>query len=196
MMANCKSLRDDAMIQRIIDIQKEKEFYPWSSEPHTASFLFALARLLEARRILELGTYKGFATLHFLQALDGLADSSLVTIDIKDYRSPILKQPEVQEAYTFVLGDSVKVVPQLRQTFDLAFVDTDHTYGHCVAEVEAILGILAPAGVIVLHDSMSFPGVGRAVEHFRDTCQSITLPTPLVAGRERPVSGLTILKRK
>lgn len=50
--------------------------------------------------------------------------------------------------------------------FDFVYVDADHTYEACLADLRACHRVVAPGGIIAGHDYDSKEGVARAVEQF------------------------------
>jgi len=173
------------------EMSLEPDFYPWSSEPETGELVWALARLLGSKRVLELGTFRGFMTLQLIRATES-AFGEVVTIDCDDHRSPVLRR--FDERYQFVQGDDLIVLPQLKQTFDLVYIDTTHTYEHTTSEME-LLRRHQPQATLLLHDPLAFPGVAQAIARFNPHYNALTLPTPR---RETfgTISGLAILTPK
>jgi caffeoyl-CoA O-methyltransferase len=84
-------------------------------------------RLLNPRRILEIGTYTGYATLCLAE---GVADDALVhTIEINDemedfIRKYLSRSPD-QQKIRLHFGDAMTIIPTLDETFDLVFIDAD-----------------------------------------------------------------------
>jgi predicted O-methyltransferase YrrM len=70
------------------------------------------------------------------------------------------------EAYKEVIeihrGTSVEVARQWSRPIDVLFIDGDHSYEGCRADLEAWLPFVQPGGWIAFHDS-SEAGVERAI---------------------------------
>jgi caffeoyl-CoA O-methyltransferase len=89
--------------------------------------LSMLSKMIRPKRILEIGTYTGYSALCLAE---GLADDGLlVTIDINDelqwiqdkyfLLSPVGKKIERH------FGDALELIPQLKEEFDIVFIDAD-----------------------------------------------------------------------
>lgn len=51
------------------------------------------------------------------------------------------------------------------RTFDMVFIDADHSYEGCAADIAAFTPLVAPGGLLCGHDyKLTFPGVIRAVD--------------------------------
>ncbi|MDR0983020.1 MAG: class I SAM-dependent methyltransferase [Culturomica sp.] len=90
-------------------------------------FLRMLCSLLGARRVLEIGTYTGYAAISMAAALPD--DGLLYTIDINDELEDTVNEYITKSGYgdkiKFIQGDALTVVPTLQETFDLVFIDAD-----------------------------------------------------------------------
>jgi predicted O-methyltransferase YrrM len=53
------------------------------------------------------------------------------------------------------------VANQINDSFDMIFLDGDHTYEVVKEDLKASLKLLNPGGVIVFHDAISWSGVAR-----------------------------------
>lgn len=127
--------------------------------PEQGHLLALFARLMSARRALEIGTFTGYSALAVALALP--ADGRLVALDI-DEVGPAIGREHWQRAG---VADKieVKIAPAaetLRQlendgaagSFDLAFVDADKTgYDHYY---ESALRLVRPGGMIVLDNTL------------------------------------------
>jgi len=89
--------------------------------------LSMLSKMIRPKCILEIGTYTGYSALCLAE---GLADDGLlVTIDINDelqwiqdkyfLLSPVGKKIERH------FGDALELIPQLKEEFDIVFIDAD-----------------------------------------------------------------------
>jgi caffeoyl-CoA O-methyltransferase len=89
--------------------------------------LAALAQMLHPKRILEVGTYTGYATLCLAEGLQ--EEGIIYTIDKNKALAPRV-QAYFQESgkgaqIRYYLGEALEVIPQLVETFDLVFIDAD-----------------------------------------------------------------------
>jgi predicted O-methyltransferase YrrM len=174
------------------EMAKEPDFYPYASEPETGDFLRALIGLLRPRSVLELGTHKGYGTVHLARALEGQPRARLVTIDRCDQRSPQLRA--LNGAYIFIEGHDLEIIPGLPGQFDLVYIDTTHRLEHTVAEINA-LHAHSPRAVLVLHDAISSPAVAEAISKFTNSYDVMVLPTP-PHPTMKWVNGLAVLSPK
>ena len=92
-----------------------------------AKLLHFLAKLIGARRILEIGTLAGFSGIWLARALPD--DGQLVTIELNpDYAEVAMSNFEaagVADRVDLRVGAALDVLPQLDGPFDLTFIDAD-----------------------------------------------------------------------
>jgi predicted O-methyltransferase YrrM len=86
-----------------------------------------LCRILRPRRILELGTYTGYATLCMAE---GIADDALIhTIEIddemEDFMMKYISRSPYKDRIKIHFGNAIDLIPTLNETFDMAFIDAD-----------------------------------------------------------------------
>ncbi|MDR1273744.1 MAG: O-methyltransferase [Odoribacteraceae bacterium] len=91
------------------------------------SFLRMTCRLLSARRVLEIGTFTGYAAIAMAS---GLADDGVLhTIDrddeVADLAREYIERAGLSRRVVFHAGDALRVIPALREVFDLVFIDGD-----------------------------------------------------------------------
>lgn len=84
-------------------------------------------RMLRPRRVLEIGTYTGYATLCMAEGLD---DGSLIhTLEIndemEDFIRKYLDRSPHKEKINLHFGDALEIIPKLNEVFDLVFIDAD-----------------------------------------------------------------------
>ncbi|HEY1187494.1 MAG TPA: class I SAM-dependent methyltransferase [Gemmata sp.] len=124
----------------------------------------ALWELARDKRVLELGRHTGRSTVALAQAA-----RELVSVDTRD------PAPAGEWLVRFGLdGDRValrrgrfsEVVTPPLGPFDLVFVDGEHDAPNVLADVELALSVLAPGGVLALHDypDPSWPDVRRVAD--------------------------------
>ena len=124
-----------SILTRKIEMLIEPRFVTF---PETSELIEALVTITDSRKILELGTYTGFTTLHILRAIIGKKDAKVVSIDArpahdKDFWKGFEEQMEHVEGWTpQTLSDSriTRNAP-----YDLVFVDSDHSIEHTKKEL-------------------------------------------------------------
>ncbi|MBT3515181.1 MAG: methyltransferase [Nitrospina sp.] len=109
-----------------------------------------LARLVEARRIIEIGTFGGYSAISMAEALP--EDGYLITCEVDPVaikfakrffnESPHGKKINLKE------GPALDTLKQLSGSFDMAFIDADKE--NYLNYYEAILPIIRPGGLIVV----------------------------------------------
>lgn len=146
---------EHAVLFRLIQEQIEKLFYPqFISYPEDAEFIEALIRLTMSKRILEVGMFTGFTTLHMIRAV--IPDGHVVAIDNQKVFPSFFSNPEIARYFDFMQGDTLEKLAGLQGVFpghfDLVFVDSDHSLEHTEKELELLFDITRPGSIFVFHD--------------------------------------------
>jgi caffeoyl-CoA O-methyltransferase len=89
--------------------------------------LSMISCMVRPASILEIGTYTGYSALCLAEGLQ--AGGRLVTIDINEeleekVRAYFLRSG-MNDRIEYIVGNAVQIVPALKQTFDLVFIDAD-----------------------------------------------------------------------
>ncbi len=144
-------------------------------------------REVNAKRVLEIGTFDGNTTLNIAANLPD--DGQVVTMDLPesdqvDYglaveegmrnvtdRSVLgaqFKGHELQPKIRQVFGDTAKAdFDALGGPFDLAFIDGCHDYAYVKSDTDNILRVMRPGGCVLWHDYAEMESVSRAVDEYR-----------------------------
>ncbi len=113
-------------------------------------FLKMLAHLLNARRILEVGTFSGYSALSMAEALDD--DGKLFTCEIDPKAIALARkyfeQSEHGRKITLLEGEALQSIAKLEPPFDLAFIDADKT--NYLRYFNAIVPLIRTGGLIVV----------------------------------------------
>ena len=142
-------------------------YVQWSDIRDHLPLFYSLVVTRKPRIVVELGTRGGVSTLAFLLALDHNRAGHLYSCDVDACGSARTKIESLglSPFWTFRQGDDLDWA-DCPTPIDVLFVDTSHTYEQTVAELRAFAPRLAPDGVILLHDTESFPAVRLAVQEF------------------------------
>ena len=86
-----------------------------------------LVRMQQPQRILEIGTYTGYATLCLAEGLSEGGEIHTIEIDdeMEDFIRNQLNQSALSDKIHLHIGDALEVIPQLEGQFDLVFIDAD-----------------------------------------------------------------------
>jgi caffeoyl-CoA O-methyltransferase len=115
--------------------------------------LSSFSKMIKPKNILEIGTYTGYSALCLAEGLQ--PNGRLITIDINDELENRVRRYFSESAFAsqidFRIGNAVKILPQLRETFDLVFIDADkinyYTYYEMIVE-------RVPSGGFIIADNV------------------------------------------
>ena len=128
---------------------------PWEME-----FLYVVARRARTG-ILEVGRFNGGST--FLLAC-AAPNVSIHSIDITPQDDELLRRQfeahQVGSNVSLITGDSQHARYDTVGPVDLLFIDGDHSYDGCMADIRNWYGNVVPNGLLVFHDSYLHPEYG------------------------------------
>lgn len=152
--------------------------------PEQAQFMQLLIRILNAKQVLELGTFTGYSALAMALALP--EDGRLITCDINtewtSYAQPFWKEAQQNHKIELRLAPAIETLYQLindgmTQQFDFIFIDADKT--NYLKYYELALQLVSPKGLIAI-DNVFWEGkvtdqteVGAQVREIRKLNQLI-----------------------
>jgi predicted O-methyltransferase YrrM len=126
--------------------------------PDQGQFMALLLQLMNAKRVLEIGTFTGYSSLAMALALP--ADGQLITCDINPKDTAIAAHywqlAGVQEKITLHLAPALETLDRLIAesipTFDFAFIDADkgNYWNYC----DRVLQLLRPGGLIAIDNTL------------------------------------------
>ena len=161
-----------------------------------AAFLFRLVRSRPAAQILEIGRYHGGSA--FLFAVAGDHNSVVTSIDIAPQNDELLqialKKSGLAHKVQLVVGDS-RAVEATVNSYDLIFVDGDHSYEGVLHDYEHWRKAVKPGGYLAFHNACSgSPQASTAPGPFR-LAQEITVCDAVYFRREPDVGSLALFIR-
>jgi predicted O-methyltransferase YrrM len=116
--------------------------------------LSMIVSMMNARRVLELGTYVGYSAICMAEGLP--ADGKITTIDIDDEiediaRGYIARSPHA-EKIEFLICDALEYLKTCNEQFDLVFIDANKR--HYIAYFEAVFDKVRPGGIILADNTL------------------------------------------
>ncbi|RHJ77115.1 O-methyltransferase [Parabacteroides sp. AM08-6] len=114
-------------------------------------------RMLRPRRILEIGTYTGYATLCMAEGLEegALIHTLEINDEMEDFIMKYLPRSPHKEKIKLHFGDALEIIPTLDETFDLVFIDADK---RLYAEYFDLVFPLVRQGGLILADNTLWDG--------------------------------------
>jgi len=172
--------------------------------PEQGAFMTLLARILGARRAIEIGTFTGYSALCLAR---GLADDGeLICCDVSEKWTSVgrryWEKAGVANKIDLRIAPAIETLTQLPReaNFDLAFIDADKS-GY-VAYFEALLPLIRKGGVILVDNVLWKGAVADPAENDKNTA-AIREFNEVVAADSRvecvmlPIAdGLTLLRKR
>lgn len=154
----------------------------WSLDLQELTHVCSIIRQLNARRVLEIGTFDGFATLnmaanigdggmvytvdlppdHESRGIDNASDSRLVGAMFRG-------EPECSRITQLYADSMTADWSTFGGPFDLILVDGCHSYPYVKSDGLNAIRQIKPGGVVLWHDYGQFPEVSRAVDEIAET---------------------------
>jgi len=121
-------------------------------------FLTLMVSLLNAKNVLEIGTFTGYGTVCLAKGLL-TSDGKVVTIEANPEYSFLveknLKMAGVESRVETVLGDALKIIPERSEVWDLVYIDA-HKQEY-IQYYEKVIDRVRPGGII-LSDNVLWSG--------------------------------------
>jgi len=116
-----------------------------------------LCRLYRPRRVLEIGTYTGYATLCIAEGVDN--ESLIYTVEkndeMKPFTMPYIEQSPYKDRIRIFWGDIFELFPSFDETFDMVYIDGDKR--DYIRYYDLIFPHL-PQGALILADNTLWSG--------------------------------------
>lgn len=122
------STRLDPVLEELIRVTHLKTFNPRMISGATqGKFLEFLCKMQNPQQILEVGTFTGFSTICMAKALNDNAKIDTIEIndELKDIIVDFLEKAGVSNKVNLHFGDANQIIPTLKNSYDLVFIDGD-----------------------------------------------------------------------
>ncbi len=129
-------------------------------------FLEMFSRMLQPKRILEVGTFTGYSAICLAKGL--IADGLLYTIDVNEELQPMcaryFAKANLDSKIKHLIGDARKIIPELDEIFDLVFIDADKI--NYANYYDLVIDKVRSGGFIIADNVL---WSGKVVEEKKDT---------------------------
>lgn len=132
-----------------------------------------LSKMIQPNRILEIGTFTGYATLCFAEGLAN--DGKIITLDINEELEDRVRGYFAASAFDnqidYRIGNASDIIPSIDEVFDIVFIDADKKnnglYYHQVFDK-------VKSGGLILIDNVLWSGKVVANKTDQDTTNILT----------------------
>ena len=117
---------EDALLAELESESNQRVVQPQMVSGHVqGKFLEMLTRMIAPRRVLEIGTFTGYATLCFAAGMpdDGVIDTIEIEDELEGIQSEFFARSPHGHKIRRHTGSALDVVPTLGECYDLVFID-------------------------------------------------------------------------
>jgi len=153
------SLRESELQRRLREETAANPMSRMQISPEQGQFMALLARLIGARRCLEVGVFTGYSSLAVALALP--ADGSIVACDVSEEWTAVARrywtEAGVADKIDLRLAPALETLDSLLAaggggSFDFAFIDADKT--NYLGYYERALELLRPGGLVAVDNTL------------------------------------------
>lgn len=146
-------LERDPVLDAVIREQQEAGLPPIQISPLEGRLLYIVARAMNAKRVLEIGTLGGFSAILLARALPESGRVITLEVDAKHAEVALraFRRAELDHKIELRVGPALQTLPSLKEEghfFDLVFIDADKENN--VQYVEWALKLSHPGTLIVV----------------------------------------------
>src|SRR5690606_38757824 len=144
-------------------VRLRKETFRKTTQPQMLSggyqgrLLSLISKMIRPKRILEIGTFTGYATLCLAEGLQ--ADGKITTMDRNEELAYLPKkyfeESEFSKQIEMKIGNALEILDELDEDFDLVFIDADKS--NYLNYFEKIIGKMS-SGSVILADNVLWYG--------------------------------------
>ncbi|MEJ7693794.1 O-methyltransferase [Daejeonella sp.] len=139
--------------------------------------LSMLSKMIAPERILEIGTFTGYATLCLAEGLteNGKIHTIDVNAELEDMVKASFSKSPHKAKIVYHIGDATKLIPGLAEVFDIVFIDADKKNNGTYYNI--VIDKLRSGGIIIVDNVL---WSGKVLE---ETCMSL----PVIQKNEHKV---------
>ena len=145
---------EEELLQRLTRETHLKMLHPrMLAGPLQGAFLKMICRMLNARRVLEIGTYTGYSALAMALGMEegGVVHTIERDDELEEFTRPFIESSGLSHRVVLHIGDARQVIPTLgEEPFDLVFMDGDKR--EYAEYYRLIFDRVRPGGLILADD--------------------------------------------
>jgi caffeoyl-CoA O-methyltransferase len=131
--------------------------------------LSMFSKMIQPKRVLEIGTYTGYSALCLAEGLT--PEGKLVTIDVNEELATRVQSyfdaSSFSKQITYVISPALEVIPTLNEEWDIVFIDADKQ--NYIAYYEMVLPLVKTGGYIILDNVLWSGKVADLDKNDKDT---------------------------
>lgn len=135
--------------------------------------LTMISKMIRPERILEIGTFTGYSAICLAKGLS--ERGQLITIEeddeLEDFASTFFRKAGLSNKINQIIGKALEVIPSLKETFDLVFLDADKR--EYVDYYKLVIGKIPSGGYIIADNTLWSNKVVEAVDPGDEQTQGI-----------------------
>ncbi len=161
----------------LADLNRETnltQLYPRMLAGHMQGMLLRLiSQMIKPRRILEIGTFTGYSAINLALGLStsSTEEGLLHTIEVDPEQEAIIRkyflEAGVEKKVILHIGEAMKVIPTLDETWDLVYIDADKP--NYLNYYNLVFDCVRPGGFILADNALWDGKVLESDMHSRDT---------------------------
>lgn len=190
---------EDDILRGVVQSTSENDLPLIHVSPENGKFLYLLAKIISARRIIEVGTLAGYSTIWMARALP--EDGKLITLEVDEKHASVAQEnfnmAGLASKIELIRGDAASSLRKMKdERFDFAFIDADKVSYPLYFEL--ILPMMNSGGIITADNTLRDGEVIQSEPDDEGTrgvqvYNKVTASDPKVISLLVPISdGLTI----
>lgn len=181
---------EDEVLKNIVIETGEKNFPLIQVSPELGKFLYLLIKLINARKVLEIGTLAGYSAIWMARALP--QDGRLITLEISrehaDFATGNFAKAGLENKIELLRGNAVDLMKNLKEEkFDFVFMDADKT--QYTEYFNLVIQMTNPGGIIAADNTLKH---GRVIDSNPDKYTKGILAYNKLTAHDRRVESLLV----
>tara|TARA_R110002072_G_scaffold256037_11_gene414838 strand:+ start:609 stop:1250 length:642 start_codon:yes stop_codon:yes gene_type:complete len=119
--------------------------------------LSMFSKMIQPKRILEIGTYTGYSAICMAEGLseNGELHSIDINEELHEFCKKYIEKAGFQNQIRLYVGDAIDIIPQIKQDWDLVFIDADKEN---YSNYYQLLIDKLPSGAFIIADNVLWSG--------------------------------------